>query len=171
MLRSTRERADCLSLTLLQKEASNVEQVPAVLAGHGHDCVFLTDRRGCADFVARHRSSGTDRRALRTARCLVDRTYANQGLWITFPAEEDWYFLEHDTLRDVVGENTAAHTSKSWTKGRCYARPTPSADLLRAVEPYRLDQSLDVVIGGWPGRGRKWTNQRHAGFVISALAL
>ena len=136
---SERKRADYLSLTSLQKEAYNFEEVSAVLAGHGYDCVFLTDRQDLADFVAHHRSSGTHRRVQLTSRCLVDRKYENQGLWVAFPVDEDWYFLEHDRLRDLMGENTTALRSKSWMEGGRYSWPTPSPDLLRAIAPYRLD--------------------------------
>lgn len=136
---SDRKRADYLSLTPLQKEAYNFEEVSAVLSGHGYDCVFLTERRDLADFVARHRSSGTVRRVQLTSRCLIARKYENQGLCVAFPVDEDWYFLEHDRLRDLMGEHTTALRSKSWAEGGRYSWPTPSPALLRAIAPYRLD--------------------------------
>ena len=135
---SERERTDYLSLTPLQKEAYNFEKVSTVLSGHGYDCVFLADRRDLADFVARHRSNGTVRRVQLTPRCLIARKYENQGLWAVFPVDEDWYFLEHDTLRDLMREHTTALSSRSWTEGGRYSWPALSVDLLRVMEPYRL---------------------------------
>ena len=131
--------AEYRSLTARQKEAYNFERVSKVLAHHGYDCHWLPDPRDNADFLARHRSSGNEKRVQLTSRCLIDKKYENQELWVAFPVDDNWYFLEHDELRDLVSEHTGALTTKSWMQGNRYSWPAPSPGLLEAIRLYRLD--------------------------------
>ena len=133
------ERANYGSRNNRQKEACNFQEASAVLADHGFDCVWLTDDRDGADFVARHMPSGETIRVQMTSCLAVVRKYENKGLWIAFPVEEAWYLLEHDKLRDIVGERTPALRNRSWLEdGRLWwGKPTKA--LLAGNASYRID--------------------------------
>ena len=139
MSRSERGAAEYRSLTARQKEAYNFEQVSEVLSDHGYDCDWLPDKRDNADFLARHQSGGNEKRVQLMSRCLIDKKYENQELWVAFPVDDAWYFLEHDRLRDLMDENTGALKTKSWIQGNRYSWPTPPSELLKAIHLYRLD--------------------------------
>ena len=124
--------------TTRQKEAANFDEVSAVLAGHGFDCVWLGNERDGVDFLAEHPASGETLRVQLTSCLAVGRKYENKGLWVAFPVEGDWYLLPHDQLRDIVGERTPALRNRSWLEdGRLWwGRPTRA--LLVGIGPYRI---------------------------------
>jgi hypothetical protein len=126
------------ALTTRQKEAANFGEVSAVLAGHGFDCVWLGDDRNGTDFLARHVATGETLRVQLMSCLAVGRKYEHKGLWVAFPVERDWYLLEHDKLRDIVGERTPALRNRSWLEdGRLWwGRPTRA--LLTGIASYRI---------------------------------
>ncbi|MDE0111694.1 MAG: hypothetical protein OXN84_05330 [Albidovulum sp.] len=131
------------SLTAKQKEIYNFQKVAALLAEFGFNCMKLPDDWKGADFIAHH-IDGTTLRVQLKPRPSIDKKYQYKELWIAFKAVGRWYFLPHDKLVVLVGENTPALQSASWAKGFYSWKPngTP-AKLMKALESHVIDQPLE----------------------------
>lgn len=138
MARLRWERVDYAELNAKQKEVYNFQKIAALLADYGFNCVRLSHDWKGADFLALHMPSDNVIRVQLKARLTVDRKYENKGLWIAFPVNEDWYLLEHDKLKEMVGERTPALDNNAWRRDGLLSWPSPTKALLNALEPYRI---------------------------------
>ena len=134
------ERVNYTSLNARQQEAYNFQKVSAVLADYGFNCIKLTDDWNGADFLACHMPSDDWIPVQLKARLTVDKKYENKALWIAFPVNEDWYLLEHDILKDIVGERTPALENKAWRRDGLLSWRSPTKALLEGIEPYWISR-------------------------------
>ncbi len=127
------------SLTPKQQEIYNFQKVAAVLADYGFNCIKLDDDWEGADFLAYHRDGQTLKVQLK-GRLTIRQDYWNKDLIICFPHKEDWYFVPHNKLLEIIWQ-VAPHwlESKSWQVGkREYHSGRPSRDLLAALTDFKL---------------------------------
>ena len=68
----------------------------------------------------------------------IARKYENKDIYMAFPFRESWYLIEHDVLVELIGKHTNWLDSLSWIDGGGYSSLNPKAQLVSALESYRL---------------------------------
>lgn len=133
-------RVSFKALNSKQQEAYNRAKVAARLADFGFLCLPLSSDWQGADFLAYH-IDGHTRRVQLKSRLTIARKYIGKGLSIAFPVDGLWYLVEHDALVDLVRRHAPKWlASNAWTEGKEeYHTPAPSAALLAALRPDRLE--------------------------------
>ena len=132
------QRVEYMSLNSKQKEIYNFQKVAALLADYGFNCIKLADDWKGADFLAYHKEGNETLRVQLKARLTIGKKYCGQGLWMTFPAKEEWYLIEHDELLKIVSESTDWLDSKSWKEKGGYSSGSPSLKLLNRLAANRI---------------------------------
>ena len=138
------EKITYSELNAKQKEIYNFQEVAALLADYGFNCIKLSDDWQGADFLAYHKDGKKTLLVQLKSRFTINKKYLNKGLFIAFPVHNahsdrrDWYFAEHDKLVEIVEEIKTFLNSKSWKDKGEYHRKKPDKDLLAALEKYRL---------------------------------
>ncbi len=88
-----------------QKEVYNFHKIAAVLAEYGFNSLKLTDDWQGADFLAYQMLGSAETLKVQLKSCIsIDRKYEGKSIWIAFPRSGAWYLVEHDTLRDIIGQ-------------------------------------------------------------------
>ena len=59
-----------------------------------------------------------------------------KGRWLEFPVDGIHYRIPHDTLVEIVSEETPWLKSWSWTVNGLYHTPSPSKALLKRLQPF-----------------------------------
>jgi hypothetical protein len=122
-----------------QKEVYNFHKIAAVLADYGFNCLKLTDDWQGADFLAYQMLGSTETLKVQLkSRISIDRKYEGKNIWIAFPRSDVWYLIEHDTLRNIIGQTTPWLSSPSWKEHGFFNSHKPSAKLLKELEEYKI---------------------------------
>lgn len=124
-------------LNARQKEIFNFQQIAALLANFGYNCIKLADDWQGADFLALHLDGVTTLRVQLKGRLTVAEKYFGKGIWIAFCSGSQWYLFDHDHfIRE--SEGAAWLSSSSWIAGKAYSWGAPTPRQLKLLEPYRL---------------------------------
>ncbi len=121
-----------------QKEIHNFHKVAGLLADYGFNCMKLSDDWQGADFLAYHKDGKDTLKVQLKARITIDKKYIGKGLYITFPANNSWYLIKHDTLVDLVRHLTNWLKTDSWREKGHYNSYAPSAALLARLDRHIL---------------------------------
>lgn len=107
------------SITSNQHEVSDFlfQEMAAVLADYRLNCIGSADNGNSADLLALRMDCCNMLPLLPESRLTLASKYEGKGLWMVFPVSEVWFLLEHDRLRDVVGERTRALENKWLQQG------------------------------------------------------
>ena len=132
-------RVEYQSLNSKQQEIYNFQKASALLADYGFNCIKLADDWQGADFLAYHKDGNETLRVQLKSRVTINEKYRGQGLWMIFPANGDWYLIEHDDLLNIVSETTGWLDSNSWINHGAYSSRSPSQKLLKRLAAYRVD--------------------------------
>jgi hypothetical protein len=128
------EKVDYKRLTAKQKELFNFQKIAATLADFGYNCIKLADDWQGADFLAYHKDGTTTLKVQLKSRLTIDKKYSKKGIWIAFPYNRDWYFIEHDSLVEKVGKHTTWLNSDSWKKDKGgYSSTSVNSELLASL--------------------------------------
>ena len=121
----------------MQREV-NFQKVAALLANRGFKCTRSNDKGNKTGFLAHHVERDETLKVQLKTRLVIDKKYLNEDLLLAFPLHGDWYFIEHDKLIDLVGENANYLNTPSWKVGGMYSTENPNENLLAALAEYRL---------------------------------
>ena len=129
-----------------QKEIFNFQKVAAILAEYGFNCIKLTDDWGGADFLADHINGDTHKVQLKS-RITISKKYKRleDDIYMTFPIGEDWYYIEHEKLVELVKKYTHWCDSKSWKNGGEYHSENGNINLRNSLkEKYQLNSNSRI---------------------------
>ena len=132
------ERIDSSTLNGRQKEIYNFQKSAAILADFGFNCIWLTDDRQGADFLAYHKDGAQTLKVQLRGRVTIRKVYIGKDLWMNFPIRETWYLVPHDELVSIAGETTPWLTSMSWRERGGYSSGNPSERTQRRLSPYAI---------------------------------
>lgn len=129
-----------------QKEIYNFQKVAAILAEYGFNCIKLTDDWGGADFLADHINGDTHKVQLKS-RITISKKYKRleDDIYMTFPIAEDWYYIEHEKLVELVKKHTHWCDSKSWKNDGEYHSEKGNSNLRKALKvKYQLNSNSSL---------------------------
>jgi hypothetical protein len=127
-----------------QREVFNFQQVAALLAEYGFNCIRLSDDWQGADFLAVHEDGRSTLKVQLKSRIAINKKYRHKSLYMAFPVggncptTRHWYLIAHDDLLALVKRHTSWLTSESWQKRGGYSSGAPNPDLVEALGGWRL---------------------------------
>src|SRR5690554_3133070 len=80
-------------LNAKQKEIYNFQQVAALLAGYGFNCIKLADDWQGADFLAYHYKGDRTLRVQLKGGLEIHKKYERKGLYMAFRTRGIWYLI------------------------------------------------------------------------------
>lgn len=132
------QRVKYSKLNSKQKEIYNFQKIASKLADYGFNCIKLDDDWQGADFLAYHKDAEKTLRVQLKSRIMISKKYRNKNLHIAFPANQNWYLIEHDKLVKLVGKHTNWLKTASWfIRGR-YSSRKPNRLFLVELEKSKL---------------------------------
>jgi hypothetical protein len=132
------EQVDYASLNGKQQEIYNFQKIAGVLADYGFNCIKLADDWQGADFLAYHKDGRDTLRVQLKGRMFIGKNYLGKAIWMAFPHKQEWFLVPHDVLVDLVEQNTNWLQTSSWIDKGVYHTRSPSAEMLKAMEDYRV---------------------------------
>ena len=132
------EKIKYSELNSKQKEIYNFQKVAGLLAEYGFNCIKLSDDWQGADFLAYHKDGENTLKVQLKSRLVIVKSYMKKSLHIAFPVRDAWYVIDHDSLIDIVEENTTWLTSESWQKQGAYSSANPNQRLIAALQSAKL---------------------------------
>lgn len=133
------ETIDYEELNSPQKEIYNFQKVAALLADYGFNCIKLSDDWGGADFLADHKDGTEKHKVQLKSRITINEKYQGKDLYMAFPIDNDWYYIKHDELIDIIRDNSTWLDSNSWENDGDYHSERGNSELRAALEEHKLD--------------------------------
>lgn len=127
------------SLNAKQKEIYNFQLLSARLATCGYQTIRLSDDWKGADLLASKFDGPELLRIQLKSRLTIRWDYQNQGIWIAFRVEDDWFLFPHDEMvAKVLTELPKLAQSKSWAERGGYSWPYLTKKLVKILADYHL---------------------------------
>ena len=121
-----------------QQEIYNFQKLAASLADYGFNCMWLNDDWQGADFLAYHKDGNDTLKVQLKGRLTIDKKYQGKDIYMAFPLNGDWYLIYHDSLIEIISDNTKWLLSSSWKSAGGYSSSSPNKDLRAAIKDYKV---------------------------------
>lgn len=122
-----------------QKETYNFQKVSAILAEYGFATIKLNDDWQGADFIAQHIDGETYLRVQLKSRLTFHKKYLGKQIFICFPANNKWYFYNHDNLlNNFLVNKKGMSVSESWSKYGSYTFRKLSRKSLELMKEFEI---------------------------------
>jgi hypothetical protein len=148
------QKVDYNTLNARQKEVHNFHHIAALLAKYGYATYLIRDDWNGGDMIARHMmdSAQPTLTIQIKSRLTFDKKYKGKQLWMCFPFREedpqlrdviflfpyDEVFAGYEEFRKAKGLPPLESTDV-WIKDGRYSWDSPSKDLLKMLQPYKLE--------------------------------
>lgn len=132
------ERIKYSQLNARQKENYNFQQVAALLADYGFNCLRLTDDWHGADFIACHIDGNTFLKVQLKGRFCLDGKYEGKDISIAFRHGTDWYLYPHDAMAAFVNVSGRINTPNLGQGKQGWSWSSPSKWILEELGKYKL---------------------------------
>jgi hypothetical protein len=121
-----------------QKEIFNFQKVSGLLADYGYNCIKLADDWQGADFLAFHVDGSNTLKVQLKSRMTISKKYIGKSIYMTFPINNYWYLIEHDSLVLTIESCTTWLNSDSWLNQGSYSSDKPNKKLIELLLSSRL---------------------------------
>lgn len=128
---------DPFYLTQLQKRTYNFHQIAARLLTHGIDSYLIPRAWDDIHFLAYNLEEKITMLCRISNRLRIETKLEGKEIMVAFPIGNDYYFMEHDLLVDLVGDHSNFLNTLSWESGK-YETPRPNRELLIALQEYKI---------------------------------